>query len=75
MKFMKHLMSFLLYNLFDALLDFHDLIGVSKLDNLVFDGVVVLATVIVGREEGGDNGTEGGDETSEEEWANRLHVG
>lgn len=75
MKFVKHLMSFLLYNLFDVLLDFHDLIGVSKLDNLVFDGVVVLATVIVGREEGGDNRTEGGDETSEEERANRLHVG
>lgn len=68
-------MSFLLYNLFDVLLDLHDLIGVSKLDNLVFDGVVVLATVIVGGEEGCDNGTEGGDETSEEERANRLHVG
>lgn len=75
MKFVKHLMSFLLYNLFDVVLDFHDLIGVSKPDNLVFDGVVVLPTVIVGREEGGDNGTEGSDETSEEQRANRLHVG
>lgn len=60
---------------FDVLLDLLDLLSVSKLDNLVLDGVVVLATVIIGRKEGGNDGAEGGDETSEKEGANRLHVG
>lgn len=60
---------------FDVLLDLLDLLGVSELDNLVLDGVVVLATVIIGSKEGGNDGAEGGDETSEKEGANRLHVG